>query len=206
MKEKDTSQKLPFDLMRILWLRPKKIEEKYKKYASLNRRMIAITIDTGIAMFTIAPAINWILDNFTHAREITLEELSAIQENKETAAREFLNLLISSGKLSELLLSSALQMVTLLLASAICWKLCSATPGKMLLRLKVLDAETEQPMTNRQIIRRALGYIPACAVFFLGIFWISFNKRRQGWHDKYAGTVVIITSKKKTEAISKELP
>ena len=25
---------------------------------------------------------------------------------------------------------------------------------------------------------------------FLGFLWIAFDKRKQGWHDKLAGTVV----------------
>ena len=30
------------------------------------------------------------------------------------------------------------------------------------------------------------------ALFNLGFIWIAFDKRKQGWHDKIAGTVVII--------------
>jgi uncharacterized RDD family membrane protein YckC len=26
----------------------------------------------------------------------------------------------------------------------------------------------------------------------LGFIWIAFDKRKQGWHDKLAGTVVIL--------------
>lgn len=201
VKEKDKPQ---IDLLRIFGLRPKKIDEKYKKYASLNRRMMAATIDTGFAIFTIAPLVNWISGHFIHARYVSLEEISKAvnQVNLETKIIELLKLHIDSGKMAEFMV----QISVLLIASAICWKLWSATPGKMILRMKVLDANTEQPMTNKQIILRSLGYIPACAIFFLGIFWISFNKRRQGWHDKIAGTVVIINSKKKKETIPKELP
>ncbi len=203
IKEEDKTQ---FDLLKILGLRPKKIDEKYKKYASLNRRMMAATIDTGFAIFTLEPLVNWILGDSVRSRPITSDEIAAIKMHPETEVAEMMNLLVVSGKLLEFFLSSTLQILALLIASAICWKLWSATPGKMILRMKVLDANTEQPMTNKQIILRSLSYIPACAIFFLGIFWISFNKRRQGWHDKIAGTVVIITSKKKKEAISKELP
>jgi uncharacterized RDD family membrane protein YckC len=28
-------------------------------------------------------------------------------------------------------------------------------------------------------------------VFFLGFLWIIFDREKQGWHDKIAGTVVI---------------
>ncbi len=205
MSEKDSSAK-PFDLMEFLRIRPRKIDEKYKKYASLNRRAFAATIDTFIAMFTISPIIELILKYSVQVREITEEELSAIHNNPDPQSKytEFKRLLIESGKLSEFLLSSSLQIGLLIIASAICWKIWSATPGKMLLRMKIVDAETEKPMSNRQIIIRALGYIPSCMVFFLGIIWIYFNKRKQGWHDKMANTVVIITSKNKTKDLPKE--
>lgn len=200
------NQDEPFDLMQFLRIRPRKIDEKYKKYASLNRRTFAATIDTCIAMVTISPIIELILKHSITVREMALEELSAIHNNPDPDAKitEFAKLLIESGKLYEFLLSSTLQIGLLILASAVCWKIWSATPGKLLLGIKIVDADTEKPMTNRQIIMRALGYIPACAVFFIGIFYISFNKRRQGWHDKMANTVVIITSKNKSEDISKE--
>ena len=28
-------------------------------------------------------------------------------------------------------------------------------------------------------------------VFFLGLFWVAWDKKKQGWHDKLAKTVVI---------------
>lgn len=205
-KSKNKEQQEPFDLMQFLRIRPRKIDEKYKKYASLNRRTFAATVDTCIAMVTISPIIELILKYSINVREMTVEELSAVHNNPDPEAKivEFTKLLIESGKLYEFLLSSTLQIGLLILASAICWKIWSATPGKLLFRMKIVDADTEKPMTNRQIIIRALGYIPACAVFFIGILWISFNKRKQGWHDKMAGTVVIITSKNKFADISKE--
>jgi uncharacterized RDD family membrane protein YckC len=29
------------------------------------------------------------------------------------------------------------------------------------------------------------------APLMLGIIWVAFDKRKQGWHDKLAGTVVV---------------
>lgn len=188
-------------------LAPKKIDKKNKKYAGLNKRMTAQTIDTFFAMFTISPLIDWIMQWAVHSREITLDEISNIANLPGTNAQiiALIRLLEESGKLNEFLLSSTLQVGLLILASMICWKFWSATPGKMMLRMKIVDADTEEPMTDRQIIIRGLGYIPSCAVFFIGIFWIGFNKRKQGWHDKMANTVVIITSKnKKNEDVAKE--
>ena len=42
-----------------------------------------------------------------------------------------------------------------------------------------------------QFIIRYLGYYVAMLPLFLGIIWVGIDKRKQGWHDKLAGTVVI---------------
>ncbi len=202
--EDDKKEKKSFDLLRVMGLRPKKIDEKYKKYIGMNRRMMAQTVDTLIAMLTIGPIIDWILRNSVHSRDITLEELTAIQNNHEAQFTELMKLLIESGKLTEFLVSTSLQVGLLILASIICWKLWSATPGKLLFRMKIVDADTEQPMTNRQMIIRGLGYIPSCALLFMGVFWIGLNKRKQGWHDLMANTVVISAAKNKSSDEAKE--
>lgn len=71
------------------------------------------------------------------------------------------------------------------------WMQLSATPGKLLLNLKIVDAESGSPIKLSQAIIRYLGYFVSAAVFFLGYFWIIFDAKKQGWHDKMASTVVV---------------
>lgn len=71
------------------------------------------------------------------------------------------------------------------------WRFRGATPGKMLVRARIVTAEgLTQPSTGR-LIGRFFAYFvsifPAC----LGFLWIAFDRRKQGWHDKIAGTVVV---------------
>lgn len=68
-----------------------------------------------------------------------------------------------------------------------CWHFWSATPGKKLFSLKVVDEETLEKPATSQLVVRFLGYLT------LGFVWIPFNKRRQGWHDIFAHTLVIHT-------------
>jgi len=75
-------------------------------------------------------------------------------------------------------------------AAILFWRFRGATPGKMLLSAKIVDAETLGPPTTGQLIGRYFAYILS-SVFMLGFIWIAFDKRKQGWHDKLAGTVVI---------------
>ena len=64
------------------------------------------------------------------------------------------------------------------------------TPGKMVLGLKVVPLE-DSIMTFGMAFLRWTGYIASSFFFYLGFVWIAFDSRKQGWHDKIAGTVVI---------------
>jgi len=75
------------------------------------------------------------------------------------------------------------------------WIYKSATPGKMMLGLTIVDAKTGGKPSTAQFIGRYLAYYVSMLPLFLGFFWVAFDKRKQGWHDKLAGTVVIRNSR-----------
>ncbi|RXJ71828.1 RDD family protein [Veronia nyctiphanis] len=77
------------------------------------------------------------------------------------------------------------------------WSYRAATPGKMVLSAKIVDAQTGLRPTTTQYVVRYLGYIIASVPFGLGLFWIAIDQRKQGWHDKLAGTLVIYSNKNK---------
>lgn len=77
------------------------------------------------------------------------------------------------------------------LAAIGCWMWRQATPGKMLLSARILDASTGRPPTLGQCLVRYFAYLVALAPLGLGLLWVAFDRRKQGWHDKLAGTVVI---------------
>jgi uncharacterized RDD family membrane protein YckC len=76
------------------------------------------------------------------------------------------------------------------------WTKYLGTPGKMLLRLRVVDAKTGQAISVPKAIGRYLGYYVSAIPLFLGFLWIGFDKKKQGFHDKLAGTVVIRDKRK----------
>ena len=45
--------------------------------------------------------------------------------------------------------------------------------------------------TLRQLVIRYLGYYVSTIPLGLGLIWVAFDARKQGWHDKMAGTVVV---------------
>src|SRR4030043_13601 len=65
------------------------------------------------------------------------------------------------------------------------------TPGKMLLGLQVIN-DDGTPLSFGTAFLRAVGYLVSGAILNLGFIWAAFDKRKQSWHDKIAGTVVII--------------
>ena len=83
------------------------------------------------------------------------------------------------------------QIVLPAVAAILFWRYRGATPGKMLISAKIVDAETLGPPSTGKLIGRYLAYLVSMIPFLLGFLWIAFDKRKQGWHDKLAGTVVV---------------
>lgn len=71
------------------------------------------------------------------------------------------------------------------------WISRQATPGKMAITAQIVDAKTGGKPSTQQLLLRYLGYYVGAVPLFLGLIWIAFDSRKQGWHDKMAGTVVI---------------
>jgi uncharacterized RDD family membrane protein YckC len=72
------------------------------------------------------------------------------------------------------------------------WKFKSATPGKMMMGMSIVDATTgNNPSTSRLVIRY-FGYVVSIIPCLLGFFWVAWDKRKQGFHDMIANTVVVM--------------
>jgi uncharacterized RDD family membrane protein YckC len=71
-----------------------------------------------------------------------------------------------------------------------------ATPGKMLLGMKVVDQNGHQPSIGTAFVREVPGKIVSGIVLGLGYIWAAFDARKQGWHDKMAGTHVVRATKR----------
>jgi uncharacterized RDD family membrane protein YckC len=67
------------------------------------------------------------------------------------------------------------------------WIYCGATPGKLIMHMKIVDAITLGKPNKCQLVKRFCGYV----LVLVGIWFILFSKQRQALHDKIAGTVVI---------------
>ncbi|MBP7652669.1 RDD family protein [Candidatus Dependentiae bacterium] len=77
------------------------------------------------------------------------------------------------------------------------WSWQGATPGKMIINLKIVDKETFEIITFKKAVLRFLGYILSILTLGLGFLWIIWDKENQGFHDKLAKTYVLKKNKSK---------
>jgi len=78
------------------------------------------------------------------------------------------------------------------------------TIGKGMMGIRVISTDGSSISVGKGIIRY-LGYIIGGLIFSLGFIWITFDSKRQGWHDKLAGTYVVDEDDDETFSRTKEL-
>ncbi len=84
----------------------------------------------------------------------------------------------------------AIISVTVLVVAALA---LGETPGDMLMGLRIVRTDGKR-MNLRRALLRYVGCLLAALPLFLGFLWILVDERRQGWHDKIAGTYVLYTA------------
>ena len=61
----------------------------------------------------------------------------------------------------------------------------------MIFKATIVDEKTGGKPSLGQLIIRYLGYFVSLVPLGLGYFWVAFDKKKQGFHDKLANTVVV---------------
>jgi uncharacterized RDD family membrane protein YckC len=66
------------------------------------------------------------------------------------------------------------------------------TLGKMAFGIKVVKTDTDEtPGYFSAFLREVVGKFLSSLVLLLGYLWMIWDSRKQTWHDKIAGTVVV---------------
>jgi uncharacterized RDD family membrane protein YckC len=67
----------------------------------------------------------------------------------------------------------------------------SETPGKRLLGLRVVDAKGNRLGLWRSLLREFPGKLLSVSFLGLGFLWVTWDRRKRGWHD-YLGRSYVV--------------
>lgn len=158
------------------------------EYVGFWLRVWASVIDTLLALFVLYPLLS-LLPGSSSLSSIDLQSIGGLTSLSQ--------LTVSRGPMDFLL-----SWVAPALAVLLFWIARQATPGKMAIGARIVDARTGGKPGTGQLIGRYLGYYVSMVPLFLGLIWVGFDARKQGWHDKLAGTVVVRRKAGITKAVS----
>jgi uncharacterized RDD family membrane protein YckC len=133
------------------------------QYVGFWLRVWASIIDTVLMLAIIAPVVSWIY-----------------------GADYWLSGKIIQGP-ADFLITWVLPAVAVVLF----WIYRQATPGKMAIGARIVDATTGGKPTTGQLIGRYLAYYVSTLPLLIGFIWVGIDQRKRGFHDMLAGTVVV---------------
>jgi uncharacterized RDD family membrane protein YckC len=73
----------------------------------------------------------------------------------------------------------------------ILWTWLGGTLGQLALGIQVRRESDGRRIGLGTAILRYIGYLVSVALLYIGLIWVAFDRRKQGWHDKIAATLVI---------------
>ena len=75
------------------------------------------------------------------------------------------------------------------------WTTSGQTPGKMVMSLKVVNADNGALLEPSAALLRYVGYFVSSIALGLGYLWVLWDPKHDAWHDKIAKTKVITVVK-----------
>jgi uncharacterized RDD family membrane protein YckC len=135
------------------------------EYVGFWLRLWASIIDTVLILVIIAPILSWIY-----------------------GVDYWLSTSLIQGP-ADFLISWVLPAIAVL----IFWIYRQATPGKMAIGARIVDATTGDKPSTGQLIGRYFAYYVSALPLLIGFIWVGIDKRKQGFHDMLAQTVVVRT-------------
>ena len=156
------------------------------KYAGFGKRLVAYFVD-GLIFLVTSFAIQSLFGGVAVLRFLNLKSLSDL------------------GQLQEINYSAVrlLEYIFWYLYLVLMWvNFDGATFGKKLVGIKVVRIDGSKVNYLISFIRAFIGYIVSAFALGLGFLWIIWDKKKQGWHDKIAGTIVVESNSKSNKPLA----
>jgi len=138
-------------------------------------------------------------EEYRHAQNMSYEEMKGAYR-KELTEHEDAPLII----LSDRAFSFFQEIIVGYLFFVLFFHLNGRTPGKRLLRLKVIDLKGRKHLSWYQSLERAHGYTASALIGSLGFLQVLWDAKGLTMHDKIAGTTVIKFPKKRKKKSTKK--
>ncbi len=146
--------------------------------AGFGRRLVALFIDVIILV-----AINWVIN--------TVWALASGEGFKAEVPTEAL--IETAGPSWPL--GALVAFLVFVAYIVLFWRWKGRTPGKMIMRLKIIRSDGSD-LHWSDVILRFLSYIISFLIFLIGFIWAFFDDYNQALHDKLANTYVIRVPRK----------
>jgi uncharacterized RDD family membrane protein YckC len=161
-------------------------------YATFRQRAAAAVVDggaIGVVSLTVRIAVvaGWAL--WTLSDPATLESVDVHGEELTTEVEAVVARLLARTALAFALLSVVFNL------AYFAWqerRYRGRTLGRRVPNIAVADARTGRTPSTRQVLVRAAAKYLSAAALGAGYLWMLRDPRRQCWHDKLAGTVVVV--------------
>ncbi len=156
-------------------------------YATFNDRVFASVIDIVISFILLSP----ILLGVSHVLGATRTGNPMDAVPPGASFSQAVAHILAAAPVGLLLLDYIIHFIVFGVVILWCWKQGGATPGKWLLRMRIVDAETLCTLSPKQSIKRYCGYVASLIPLSAGFFWIMLDRKSRAWHDHLAGTAVV---------------
>lgn len=93
----------------------------------------------------------------------------------------------------DLLLVSGLTLLLFVLNFIVLAGLTGQSAGMKILGIQITHTDGRPFTIKSALLRHLLGYPLSVAALFLGFLWMLWDPRQQGWHDKLAKTIVVMS-------------
>lgn len=97
------------------------------------------------------------------------------------------------GSNTDLVVVTALTFLLFVLNFVVLAGLNGQSAGMRILGIRIVRVDGRPFTIKDAALRHLAGYPLSMAVFFLGFLWMLWDPRQQGWHDKLASTIVVMS-------------
>ena len=154
-------------------------------YVSFSRRMYAAIIDVFLLSIYMIP-VNMLI----HLARGENASSRVLAHFLETQDKEGIQRYLTEHMNEIILYEYVPQIVAVFVVMMVFWFFRSATPGKIILGFKIVDAKTGYRPKFAQLVIRFLAYFIS-AISVVGLLLPEFNKKWRCLHDYIADTTVV---------------